>query len=189
MLPLVELTYTTTCTSDSTNSFFLDLLNTSSHAYDFEIPLKGFKSSVVVDLVVATRFHQHLIINLIPIDTCRVRRLQNLTDLTGVTQKSSRSLQNIVRVFLSYLEVLDWNPKHFHGIGLDLNFVEFDFLWFWSFGSNFWLVELHRTWTLLSTAWMFFNLDLYNLEQCLAPNLDMFLFSICKHTQNRNLNI
>ena len=106
MLHLVELTNTTTCSFDSTNSSLLDLQNTSSHTYDFEIPLNGF-GSLVVDLVVATRFHQHLIVDLVSVDTCRVRRLQNLTNLTGVTQKSSKSLQNIVRVFLLYLEVLD----------------------------------------------------------------------------------
>ena len=54
MLPPVELTNTTTCSSDSTDSSLLDLMNASSHAYDFEIPLKGYKSPVVVDLVVAT---------------------------------------------------------------------------------------------------------------------------------------
>ena len=50
----------------------LDLQNTNSHVCDFEIPFKGFKSPPV-DLA-ATRFHQHLIVDLIPIDTCRVRR-------------------------------------------------------------------------------------------------------------------
>ena len=54
MLPPVELTNTTTCSSDSTDFSLLDLLNTSSHAYDFEITLKGFKSPIVVDLVAAT---------------------------------------------------------------------------------------------------------------------------------------
>ena len=55
MLPPVELTNTTTCSSDSADfSDLLDLLNTSSHAYDFEITLKGFKSPIVVDLVAAT---------------------------------------------------------------------------------------------------------------------------------------
>jgi len=83
MLHLVELTNTTTCSFDSTNSSLLDLQNTSSHTYDFEIPLNGFRS-LVVDLVVTTRFHQHLIVDLVPVDTCRVRRLQNLTNLTGV---------------------------------------------------------------------------------------------------------
>lgn len=53
MLP-VELTNMTTCSSNSTDFSLLDLLNTSSHAYDFEIPLKGLKSPIVVDLVTAT---------------------------------------------------------------------------------------------------------------------------------------
>ena len=75
MLPLVELTNITTCNFDSIDFSLLDLLNTSSHTYDFEIPLKGFRSPVIVDLVAATIFHQHLIINLISVDTCRVRRL------------------------------------------------------------------------------------------------------------------
>ena len=42
MLPLVELTNTTTCSSDSMDSSILNLQNISSHAYD---PLKGFRSS------------------------------------------------------------------------------------------------------------------------------------------------
>ena len=41
--------------SESTNYSLLDLQHTSSHAYDFEILLKGFKSPLV-DLA-ATRFH------------------------------------------------------------------------------------------------------------------------------------
>ena len=75
MLPLVELTNKTMCNSDSTDSSLLDLLNMSSHAYDFEIPFKGFRSSVVIDLVATTWFHQFLIVDLILVDTCRVRRL------------------------------------------------------------------------------------------------------------------
>ena len=128
MLHLVELTNTITCSFNPTNSSLLDLQNTSSHSYDFQIPLNGFRL-LVVDLVVVTRFHQHLIVDLVPIDTCRVRRLHNLTDLTKVTQKSSKSLQNVVRVFLLYLEVLDWNPKRFR-LGPVLNSIEFDLLWF-----------------------------------------------------------
>ena len=50
------------------NSSLLDLQYTSSHAYDFEILLKGFRLSVV-DLVAAIRFHQHLIVGLVPVDT------------------------------------------------------------------------------------------------------------------------
>jgi len=41
----------------------LDLQHISSHAYDFEIPLKGFKSPLV-DLA-TTRFHQHLVLVLV----------------------------------------------------------------------------------------------------------------------------
>ena len=41
--------------SESTDFSLLDLQHTSSHAYDFEIPLKDFRSPLV-DLV-ATRFH------------------------------------------------------------------------------------------------------------------------------------
>ena len=53
-LPHVKLTNTTTCCFDSTNSSILDLLNTNTHVYDFEIPLKNFRSSAVIDLVAAT---------------------------------------------------------------------------------------------------------------------------------------
>ena len=39
----------------STNSFFSwTYCNTSTHTYDFEIPLKGFRSPLAVDLVAAT---------------------------------------------------------------------------------------------------------------------------------------
>ena len=34
--------------------FYLNLLNTNTHVCDFEIPLKGFGSSAVVDLVAVT---------------------------------------------------------------------------------------------------------------------------------------
>ena len=57
---------------ESTDSSLLDLQHTSSHAYDFEIPLKGFRSPLV-DLA-TTKFHQHLIVDLAPVDACRVRR-------------------------------------------------------------------------------------------------------------------
>ena len=57
----------------STDSSLLDLQHTSSHIYDFEISLKDFRSPVG-DLVTTTRFHQHLIVDLVLADTCRVRR-------------------------------------------------------------------------------------------------------------------
>ena len=48
------ITNMTMCSSDSTDYSILDLLNTNSHACDFKIPLIGFRSPSVVDLVVAT---------------------------------------------------------------------------------------------------------------------------------------
>jgi len=48
MLPFVELTNTTMCSSDSTDSSLLDLQNTSSHAYGFEIPLKGLDHQLLI---------------------------------------------------------------------------------------------------------------------------------------------
>ena len=54
MLSLVELTNTATCSFNSMDSSLLDLLNTSSHVHDFKIPLKCFRSPIVVDLVAAT---------------------------------------------------------------------------------------------------------------------------------------
>ena len=70
MLPLVEFTNMTTCRliwprADSIDFSVLDFQNTSSHTYDFEIPLKGFKLPVIVDLVAATWFHQFLIVDLL----------------------------------------------------------------------------------------------------------------------------
>ena len=71
-----------------------------------------------------------MIVDLVPIDTCRVRKLQNLSNPTEVTHKSSKSLQNVVKVFLLHLGVLDWNPKYFRGLWPDLNSAEFDLLRF-----------------------------------------------------------
>ena len=65
MLPPVELTNMATYNSNSMDSSLLDLLNTSSHVYDFKIPLKCFRSPIVVDLVAATWFYQFLIVDLL----------------------------------------------------------------------------------------------------------------------------
>ena len=75
-LLLVKLTHTITYNFDSTDSFILNLLNTNTHVCDFQIQLKGFRSPVVVDLYSATCFHQFLIIDLVSVDACRVKRLQ-----------------------------------------------------------------------------------------------------------------
>ena len=46
--------FSTSHTAHRFASSLLDLQHTSSHAYDFEIPLKSFKSPLVVDLVTTT---------------------------------------------------------------------------------------------------------------------------------------
>ena len=56
--------------------FYLNLLNTNTHVCDFEIPFKGFRPQSVVNLYAATCFHQFLIVDLVPVDACWVRRLQ-----------------------------------------------------------------------------------------------------------------
>ena len=73
---MVELTNATICSSNSTESSILNLLNTNFHICDFEISLKGFRSPLVVDfyatdLYAATCFHhQFLIVDLVPVDAC-----------------------------------------------------------------------------------------------------------------------
>ena len=73
--PQVELTNTTTCSSDS-RLFYLGFAKHKFPVCDFEISLKGFRSPSVVDIYAATCFHQFLIVDLIPINACRVRRLR-----------------------------------------------------------------------------------------------------------------
>ena len=50
--------------------FYLNLLNTNTHICDFEISVKGFRSPLVVDLYVATCFHQFFIVDLVPVNAC-----------------------------------------------------------------------------------------------------------------------
>ena len=173
-LPLVELTNTTMCNFDSTDSFLLNLLNTNFHICNFEISLKGFRSPSVVDLYEAICFHQFLIVNLVSVDACRVRKLQK-------PHKSHRSNSQVfqellIRVFILYLVVLDWNPKRYLGLRPNLKSAKHDFQ---SVKPIFRSIELHSSLFLLSTAWQLLKIDLNNLEQCLTSNLDMFLFPVC----------
>ena len=56
--------------------FYLESAAHKLPVCDFEISLKGFRSLSVIDLYAATGFHQFLIVDLVPVDACRVRRLQ-----------------------------------------------------------------------------------------------------------------
>ena len=94
--------------SESTDSFSSWIYcNTSIHACDFEIPLKGFRSPSLVDLCSNNRFYQCLIVNLALIDTCVVRRYSTSQISQGVTHKSSKDRQKVSRVSLLYVDKLD----------------------------------------------------------------------------------
>ena len=102
MLPLVELINTIMCSSNSIDSSILNLLNTNSHVCDFEIPVKGFRSPSVVDLYVATC----LIVNLVLVYACRVRRLQKShRSHMSNSQDFQELLISIGRTYLNF----DWS--------------------------------------------------------------------------------
>ena len=67
--------------------------------------------------VAITRFYYRLIVDLASVDSCVVRRYKTSLISQRVTQKSSKSLQNIARVSLLYVDKLDWNPKCFRKFG------------------------------------------------------------------------
>ena len=79
-----------------------------------------FQITISNDLDAATIFYLHLIVDLALVDSCIVRRYKTSKISQRVTYKSSKSLQNIVRVSLLYIKKLEWNPKHFRGLGFDL---------------------------------------------------------------------
>ena len=112
--------------------------------------------------VATTRFYQCLIVDLAMIDTCVVIRYSTYQISQGETHKSSKGLQNVVRVSLIYVNKLDWNPKHFCRLGpcfkilqnlisaifdrLDLIFDRSSLV---DSGSSF--LQLVQTWTLKHT--------------------------------------
>ena len=74
--------------------------------------------------VAATRFYHYLIVDLAPVDVCVVRRHKTSQISQRVTHKSSKSLQNLARVSILYVDKLDWNPKRFRGLGLGLKILQ-----------------------------------------------------------------
>ena len=50
--------------------FYLGFTEHKLLVYDFEIPLKVFRSSSIVDLYAATCFHQFLIVDFVLVDAC-----------------------------------------------------------------------------------------------------------------------
>ena len=116
------------CSSDSKDSWIC--WTQTSHLWLWD-PLKlGFRLPSVVRSLAATCFHQFLIVDLVLTNTCWVRRYRNLSNLIGLTHKSSKSSKNVLRVFLLYQVVMDWNPKRFHRLGVDLNSAKLTYLRF-----------------------------------------------------------
>ena len=141
--------------------FYLGFAKHKLRVYSFKIPLKGFRSPSIVDLYAATCFHQFFIINLVPVNACRNKRLEKPHRFH---RSNSQDIQKLIKCkygFLLYIGVLDWNPKCFHRLGLDLKFAKHDF---WSVEPIFRSIELHKNWTLLLATYMFLNLDLNHHE-------------------------
>ena len=79
-----------------------------------------FQITISNDLDAAPMFYNCLIVDLAPVYSCIVKRYKTSQISQGVTHKSSKSLKNVVRVSLLYVEKLEWNPKRFRGLGPDL---------------------------------------------------------------------
>ena len=94
----------------STNSFSSwTYCNTSTHTFDFEIPLKVSNHLQLLIFEETTKFYQYLIVDLFLVDACVVRRYNTSQISQRVTHKFSKSLQNVTRVSILYVDKLDWN--------------------------------------------------------------------------------
>ena len=99
---------------------FLNLLQHKQPCLWLWDPTQRFQITISNDLDAITMFYQHLIVDLAPGDSCVVKRHKTSQISQGVTHKSSKSLKNISRDSLLYVEKLEWNPKHFRGLRLVL---------------------------------------------------------------------
>ena len=112
--------------------------------------------------VATTRFYQCLIVDLTPVDACVVRRYNTSQISKEVTHKSSKDLQNVIRVSLLYVDKLDWNLNRFRGLEpyfkilqnlisaiLDRSNLIFDQLSLVDSNSSF--LQLAWTWSLKDT--------------------------------------
>ena len=87
-------------------------------------PTQRFQITISIDLNAITMFYQRLIVDLASVDSCVVRSYRTSQISQRVTHKSSKSPKNVARVSLLYVEKLEWNPKHFCGLGPDLNILQ-----------------------------------------------------------------
>ena len=139
--------------------------------------------------VVATRFYHHLIVDLALVDTYVVKRYNTFQISQGLTHKSSKSLKNIVRVSLLYVDKLNWNPKRFCGLGPYLKILQ-----------NLISLILNQSGLILDRSSLVdsdfllcsqLKLEVWNIHLWAMPNIwtRHVLFSVCQHIQNISLNI
>ena len=87
-------------------------------------PTQRFQITTSNDLVATTRFYHRLIVDLSPVDSCVVKSYKTSQISQSVTHKSSKSLKNVTRVSLLYVDKLEWNPKHFRRLGPCLRLLQ-----------------------------------------------------------------
>ena len=92
---------------------------------------------------------------------------------------TSKNFWNLFGVFFLYLVVLDWNPKRFCGLWARLKFGKLQFLIDWAFLL---IVQALQKLTFSFFSLHVLDLNLYNLEQCLKLNLDIFFILVCQCT-------
>ena len=127
-------------------------------------PSKVSNQLQLLIFVATTRFYHRLIIALISVDACVVRRYKISQISQRVTHKSSKTLQNVARVSLLYVDKLDWNHQRFRRLGPGLKFAKSDFYDSWLIEPNSWSIELSRFWLFFSVVSSNLKLETYTLS-------------------------
>ena len=104
-------------TSNPRTLLFLDLHQHKLPYLWLWDPIQRFQITISNDLDATTMFYQCLIVVLAPVVSCVIRRYKTSQISQRVTHKSSKSLQNVARVFLLYVEKFRWKPKRFCKLG------------------------------------------------------------------------
>ena len=86
--------------------------------------IQRFQITISNDLDAITMFYQCLIVVLALVDSCVVRRYKTSQISQRVTHKSSKSLQNVARVSLLYVEKFKETLNGFVSLGLFKNTAE-----------------------------------------------------------------
>ena len=102
-------------------------------------PTQRFQITINNDLDATTMFYQRLIVDLALVDSCVVRMYKTYQISQRVTHKSFRSLKNVARISLLYVEKLEWNPKCFRELGPDLKICKISVIGIFDWSS---LIEI-----------------------------------------------